>query len=119
MSDGDNQSIPAGRWAVVSVVENGRPRDSVGAATLAIDSDGRVEGSDGCGNDLETQIDGQRLPYEGFHTTAGCIEDAANDEATLFWAVLAEGPTYEVADRKLVLRTSDGDGFDFVPAAAP
>jgi heat shock protein HslJ len=118
-SDDDEPTIPAGRWQIDGVAERSALRPSRGAATLNIDPDGTVDGSDGCGNNLKTRIEGDRLPYEGFHTLIGCVDDEANDEATLFWTVLEQRPTYRVSSRKLELETPAGDGLIFVPVEAP
>jgi META domain len=96
----------------VAFVDRGEASPTVGDAKIVIEENGRVEGTDGCGNDLVTELDGSHLGYRGPVTTGGCIDDREHNEAMAFWGVLSENPSFTAEGDRLRLRTDSNSGMD-------
>lgn len=99
-----------GLWRVISTVDDGERRPAAGTASLRFDGD-RVQGNDGCGNRMDTTLEDGVVLVPRLRTQIGCPDDAATEEADLFWAGL--GQPIDLRDGELWMVADDGDGLVF------
>lgn len=107
-----------GSWRLEAVIRDGEQQPTTNQAALNINGD-TVIGHDGCGNDVQTRLDGNTIAMPGPHNLVGCLDDDENEDANLLWEVLYQAPMYEVRNNELRIVTDTADGLIFERVGAP
>lgn len=102
-----------GLWRVVATVDDGERQRAEGTANLRFDGD-RVQGDDGCGNGVDTALENGVVIKPNRRTLVVCPDDAAAEEADLFWESL--GQPVDVRDGELWMVAANRDGLVFAHA---
>ena len=102
-----------GLWRVVATLDDGERQPAEGAANLRFDGD-RVHGDDGCNNRIEARLEDGVIVGPTVRTQVACSNEAAAEEADLFWTAL--GQPVDIRDGELWLVDGDGDGLVFAHA---